>query len=178
MSSLRYVFVDIETTGLDHYRHELLEVAAIEVDVRLNELRTFERKIRPEHIHTAHPKALEVNGYTEAEWANAHDVRSVMTELAPWIDGVVLFAHNIAFDWKFLSHNFKQLGLDPKPILNVDTMSVADLLIAEGKYSGSRSLGTLCRHFGIVNQHAHRALGDARACLDFVRIARKLKEQN
>jgi DNA polymerase III epsilon subunit-like protein len=57
-------------------------------------------------------------------------------------------------------------------------MSVADLLIAEGKYSGSRSLGTLCRHFGIVNQHAHRALGDARACLDFVRIARKLKEQN
>lgn len=28
-------------------------------------------KIKPVNIEAAHPKALEVNGYNEADWANA-----------------------------------------------------------------------------------------------------------
>lgn len=174
---MRFVFLDIETTGLDFYHHEIIEVAAIETDDQLNEIRLFERKIKPEHIHTAHAKALEVNGYTESEWVDAPGLKDVLTELAPWLEDVVLFAHNISFDWKFLQHNYARFGTVPKPAQQIDTMGIASQLIDEGKYHGSRSLSALCKHFDIVNERAHRALGDTRACLNFVKAVRALRQK-
>ena len=54
-------FVDVETTGLDPVRHELLELAAVRVDRHtLEPLDHVSVKVRPERLADAEPKALEV----------------------------------------------------------------------------------------------------------------------
>ena len=55
-------FVDVETTGLDPVRHELIELAAVRVDRHtLEPLDHVSVKVRPERLADADPKALEVN---------------------------------------------------------------------------------------------------------------------
>ena len=65
-------FVDVETTGLDPVRHELLELAAVRVDRHtLEPLDHVSVKVRPERLADADPKALEVNGYSDDAWRDA-----------------------------------------------------------------------------------------------------------
>ena len=68
---MKFVFVDTETTGLDHTKHEMLEIAIVVIEN--GEKTTIERKIKPTNLETAQPKALEVNGYNEEEWAEAQE---------------------------------------------------------------------------------------------------------
>ena len=54
----KLVFVDVETTGLDETRHEIIEIAVIRGS------QTYHRKVQPQHIETASPRALEINGFS------------------------------------------------------------------------------------------------------------------
>lgn len=176
---MKPLFIDIETTGLDPYSHEIIELAAIQTDDQFVEQQVYEVKIRPLHLNTAHPKALEVNGYNEFEWRNAMSLREALEGLLPYLDQALVFGHNVQFDWKFITLGFKRLGLSPPTTMlpfQADSMHLADELIKDGLYSGRRSLTTLCKHFGIVNDNPHRALGDARACLDFVRKVKEIRK--
>lgn len=66
------VFVDVETTGLDPERHELLEVAAVRVHPHtLEPLDHASARVRPGRLADANPRALEVNGYTDEAWRDA-----------------------------------------------------------------------------------------------------------
>ncbi|WP_261771539.1 exonuclease domain-containing protein, partial [Myxococcus virescens] len=65
-------FIDLETTGLDASRHEVLEVAILRVDARsLKVLAEYEARVKPTRLADADPKALAVCGYSDAEWRNA-----------------------------------------------------------------------------------------------------------
>ena len=64
--------LDLETTGLDPAIHEVLEIGAVLCDQRTMKIQgTFQAKVKPRHIETAQPRALEVNGYTREAWKYA-----------------------------------------------------------------------------------------------------------
>ena len=41
----------------------------------------YESKIKPEKIHLASPKALEVNGYSDEEWVDAPIAKEVLPDV-------------------------------------------------------------------------------------------------
>lgn len=171
------VFVDVETTGLDPDRHELLEVAAIRVDgVHLEPVtRFFTARIRPSApgIAGADLRALEVNGYTAELWADAISLEEAMQQLAPVLEGAMVAGHNVRFDWAFLSRALAQCRL-PVPEtyhLLLDTASLAWLLVTTGR-TQSLSLDAACTALGISRPSPHRALDDAAASL---RVAREIR---
>lgn len=165
-------FVDVETTGLDPARHELLEVAAVRVSADLRECRGgLWCQVRPTHIETAEPEALAICGYDPAKWAHADELGHTLERLARLMQGATLAGHKVDFDESFVRAGFASLGLAMPEIghYRLDTVSLAYPLLAAGVVPDLR-LTTLTNTLGIPHEHAHTAWSDVNACLELARV--------
>jgi hypothetical protein len=98
----RLVFVDIETTGLEVGRHQIVELAwAVEDDII--------RVVRPRHtLRFAQPEALQVNRYHErglgdtSTWSTPDEVSRFLLDARD----ATLVAANPHFDASFLAAHF------------------------------------------------------------------------
>ena len=119
-------FLDTETTGLDPVEHEIIEIGIIRRDIDGNCFR-FHSLIKPEHIETAHPKALAVNGYAKnpSLWDSAPSLKEKAPEIAQILEGCILVGHNVSFDEGMLKGNFKNIGIDLRiPHRKIDTITL------------------------------------------------------
>lgn len=98
----KYVYLDIETTGLNPERNDIVEIAWAVDDYLV-------RSIRPPHrLFNAAPEALEINKYHErflsdkTTWASTEDIADLYTDLT---DATIVGA-NPTFDVSFLRRLF------------------------------------------------------------------------
>lgn len=161
-------FVDVETTGLNSCLHEIIEISIIRVYPNGKE-DIFTSKIRPDRIQFAEPKALEINGYNEADWHSAPCVDMIMPRIAEMLTDCVLIAHNVRFDEEFIAETLHRCGLRARynPRL-VDTVTLAHEHLYHLR---SLSMDSIRRYFDWSLSGAHRAERDA---LDCMRLYRKL----
>ena len=175
--------IDIETTGLDFQRHEIVELGVIAVDTELNELAKFEAYVRPLHPETASERAMEVNGLDLAFLQKQATPAQVKSLFYDWLQdyfpgqsfGVI--GHNYAmFDSLFLRMFFRQELFGEIFNRNVyDTRIIAAELKARGRLDVKGvSLKVLCERFKIERKQAHRALSDARDTVELLKILRKV----
>jgi len=166
-------FIDVETTGFDPQKHEVIEIGCVVVK-QLNDIGTefqilkeLELKIKPERLEDADPGALRVNGYNDADWLFAHTLHEAMTVFAEATKDAVFVAHNLAFDYSFIQEAFKKTGIENKMFFQkMDTISIAFAKLHKDPTVERFSLQKLTEYFGIVNQRAHTALADARATFE------------
>jgi len=166
-------FIDLETTGLDRERHEILEVAVIRVDAKeLHPLDEVECRVRPARIAEADPTALELAGYSPQGWADAASLAEAMVGIAPLLEGTILAGHNVSFDRGFLESAWRTVGGRPEGMDYhlLDTATLAWPLWSAGAID-RLSLDEVCDCLGITREPAHRAMTDARCCLE---VARRL----
>jgi len=168
----KLIFIDTETTGLNPDNHEIIELGAIVAEYdpetkMLVEKEIIDLKIKPEHIETAEAIALRINGYNEADWIFAVDLKSAMQKLQKVSEGGIMIAHNMAFDYLFLEHAFRKTGVENKMHYHkIDTISVAFAKLGGVDDIGKYSMYALCDRFGIKNQKAHSAYSDTRALFE------------
>jgi DNA polymerase-3 subunit epsilon len=165
------VFLDLETTGLDPNVHEIIEVAAIQVDARsLTELDVLHLRIKPERLGVASVHALNMNGFDIELWEDASFIGAALMQLFPLLDGAMLAGHNVNFDRTFLDAAYKQLSIQPPKLDHhtLDTASLAWPLYSAGEID-SLSLASVCKALNVDGGPPHRALSDARRSLDCAR---------
>ena len=97
---MRLLFLDTETTGLSPKRNEIIEFSILIRDGENEHQETF--KIQPDHIETAHPKALQMNGYNDREWSNAISQKEAALRINNLVRDGVVVGHNIEFDLRFI----------------------------------------------------------------------------
>ena len=168
MKSIKLAFIDCETSGLSPLKHEILEIGVVIADSETFEVYgKLNFKIKPEHIKTADPKALEVNGYTPEEWKDGMTLFQALMFLYSAIEGCTIVGHNVAFDFSFLQVGFEKESCSHHFKVNkykIDTLSLAWGKIPHDKVQ-SWSLKTLCAYLGVpVEGKVHRALAGAEAC--------------
>lgn len=168
MKNKNLAFIDIETTGFDIERHEIIEIGCVivkqEDGVCTEIVEEFDIKIQPQHIDQADPEALAINGYNEAAWMFASTKEQAMTMLSQKTKDCIMVAHNIAFDYSFLAKAFAVTKVpDQMFYAKIDTISFAYAKLAAHPEISRYSLGALCEHYGIINERAHTARADARA---------------
>ena len=158
--------IDTETTGLDKSKHEIIELAMISYVVSEGGerfvLKKFNTKVKPRHIETASPKALEVNHYKKEEWENAPDISEVLFEAKQIIENSqVLIGQNLIFDLRYLSDAFENNGYEvPDYPAYLDTKAMADVLRRQNKIKRS-GMDYLCEHYNVkFSGKAHSALAD------------------
>jgi len=171
MKNKTLAFLDIETTGTDFIKHEIIELGCLLVkeqdDGTYKVIDEIEMKIQPTRIETADPSALRVNGYDPAAWFFAHSLKDAMTALATKCQGAVVVAHNVSFDWSFLGKAFLDCDIpDPFFYAKMDTISMAYTKLKDFEDVNRLTLYALCEYFGVQNNRAHTALADARATFE------------
>lgn len=122
VSELDLVHIDVETNGLDHKQFRVIEVAAVRLLAKPNPdgdfvvLDQYETKIKmsPGQRAIAQPRALEVNGYTDEEWADAPpDSPEIWQKIQAFTKDAVLVGQNVGFDQDHILAEMTFYGLKP-----------------------------------------------------------------
>lgn len=146
------VAVDLETTGLDPNRDEIIEIGAVRFrdGVIVDEFTALVDPGRP--IPTL---ITSLTGLRDDDVIGKPKIASVLPQLLAFVGSSPLLGHNISFDTSFL---YKQGILQNN--LRIDTYELASVLVPRApRYS----LTSLTDMFGLEIGNAHRALHDARA---------------
>ena len=154
------LFVDIETTHLSSGTGEIIEIAIIR-ETADGKTETFYSKVKPVHIHTASPRALEINHYTEHEWKDAPTWKQIAPVVAKWLHYGVIVGHNVSFDWNYIDHHCRLARVEQRiSFSKIDTHSLCwEHLPLRGV-----SMDKVRKFFGWTFDKAHTAMKDAEDC--------------
>ncbi len=158
LSAVEFAVVDVETTGSGLNRGDrVMEVAV--VHVRGGEATTaLEMLVNPQRPISSFAERL-----TGIHWADLHE-RPTFADIASLvhdaIDGRVFVAHNVKFDWRFLSMEMQRVTGKPLSGSNLCTVKMARRLVP---HLSRRNLAALAWHYDVSIIGRHRAGGDARA---------------
>lgn len=98
------LFIDLEMTGLDIHRHEIVEVAALLVTQNDWQIKnSYYTKVIADHIETADPDAMKIINYTSEGWKEAIPLRQMLTELSEFAPNCMLAGWSVQNEWDFLS---------------------------------------------------------------------------
>lgn len=177
MKKHNLAFTDLETTGLDAHKHEIIEIGCVIAKQiqglgigggpKVEIITDFAIKIKPERIETADPEALKINHYNEEDWRGAVSLEEAMKFYAEKTRDTELIGQNVSFDWVFLDEAFRRTGVKNEMHYHrLDVMSMAFAKLYDDNNAQKFSLRALCDYFGVKNEKAHSALSDARATFE------------
>ncbi len=167
---------DTETTGLMNKTDRIIEIGAVKFS-KDGVIDKFSTLINPQMpIPFASTK---VNGITDQMVANEPIFADICDDFLDFIQGSILLAHNANFDIGFINAELLRINKNQlkKPnVPAVDTLKDSRKIYPElGKYN----LQFLASEFNIYVENAHRALDDARVCMElFQHNLAHLKEIN
>lgn len=172
----KITFFDVETTGLDPAQDQIISYAlqhwALQDDGSIYRGEVLSRLVLP--AVEVHPRAAQVNGYTEEAWIaqgaqpfSLQDVELISNYCAFSAGryGPVLGGHNVGFDISFLTWEFHRLGY-PFKVSNhhLDTMALAHPLATLGVIPNVK-LESLRIYLGLPLDNAHQAGDDLAATI-------------
>jgi len=158
LAEVGFAVVDVETTGGGVQRGDRITDIAV-VEVRggsvVDEWQTLVNPGR-----RIPPAVTALTGITDAMVAGAPWFEDVAEEVVRRLEGRVFVAHNVAFDWAFVSGELlRTTGEAPDPV-RLCTVRMVRRLVPELRH---RNLDVVSRHFGVEVHGRHRAYGDALA---------------
>jgi DNA polymerase-3 subunit epsilon len=161
----RIAFIDLETTGANPAHDRITEIGIVEVDgesvSRWSTLVNPERSI-PEFIQ-------HMTGISNAMVADAPRFDAVADELKTRLKGRLFVAHNARFDYGFVRHEFRRLGLS----FSADVLCTVRLSRALFPEHHKHNLDSLIARHGLQADDRHRALADAELIWQFWQTVRR-----
>ena len=149
-----YVSLDLETTGLDPERDEIIEVAAVRFDAG-GVLDTYHSLVDPGR--KLEYRIALLTGITPDELEGAPHFGSIAAEVEQFIGLDPIVGQNPTFDTGFLARKGVQ-AFGP----TYDTFELASLLLPGLQ---QHTLGAIADHLGIEFGTRHRAMADAEAAM-------------
>src|SRR3989344_6101849 len=164
MRKQNLAFIDIETTGLNLRKHEIIEIGCVLTTPELQVIEEFELKIKPERIEDADKASLKVNRYDPADWVLAYNLKEAMKILSGKTKDCIMVGQNVAFDSAFLESAFTSTNISNNMHYHkLDTISIAWAKLHNEPDINHFSLREMCVRFGIKNERSHTALSYAHA---------------
>jgi DNA polymerase-3 subunit epsilon/DNA polymerase-3 subunit alpha (Gram-positive type) len=169
-----YCALDVETTGLDPFKDRVVEIGLVvfgfDRDSALVEKDAWSTLVNPE---MAIPDAAyAIHGISDLDVSGSPHFAEIVGKVADYVHNRIFVAHNAPFDAAFLGNEFARLSA-PSPVGDlVDTLT-----LARAAYPNlfSYNLGKTAYLLGIPPGQGHRALDDAKTCMQlFVRCIRTL----
>ncbi len=166
-----FAFIDIETTGGYSTKNCITEIAIILYDGQQVEGK-FHTLINPEA--PIQPYVQSMTGITNKMVENAPKFEEVAENIFNLLMDRVFVAHNVNFDYSFVSQHLKTAGY------TIDLPKICTVKLSRKIFPGlpKYGLGSLSNHFNIENKARHRAIGDAEAMMNLFIILQQNDKNN
>ena len=148
------VVVDVETTGLKPQGNDIIEVSAIKYGSSFVPESCFTTLCKPRNHIPA--EASKINHITDEMVEAAPPFSLIAAGLSEYMKGCNVVGQNVEFDTDFLY----TCGVELPETKYFDTCQLARYTL---KDMVNYKLPTLCSHYGIYRDDAHRSLSDAYA---------------
>lgn len=155
-----FIALDIETTGLNAERDQIISIAAVKSSPSSPELE-FYRLITTNQPIPA--KISELTQLTTEELStNGVPLRDALEQLTAFTQKLPIVGYNVRFDDEFLTAALRQNDL---PSLSNEFIDLLPIVKRTNAFLNNYKLETTLDHYQIDNPHPHNALFDARATL-------------
>ena len=166
-----FVLFDTETTGLNTFHDDIVEIAGM-IWQKNGEMKTFQELISV-NINKMTEGAWKIHKIPQEDIEKARPATEVLSDFAKFADGRALIAHNIRFDFDMLNSNLVRNGLQP-----YSNDQVACSLAYAKEQSMPGKLMDLAKHYqvNIKQGNLHRALYDVEVLMQVLNILMKENE--
>ncbi|MGL4392453.1 MAG: PolC-type DNA polymerase III [Fusobacteriaceae bacterium] len=152
-----FVVFDLETTGLNSHKNEIIEIGAVKLKgTRI--IDRFSEFVKPAGMLP--DKITELTGITDRMIENAKNIEDVLPRFMDFAGDATFVAHNSAFDMSFIRRDCEKIL--SKKISNpvIDTLQMARDLFPNQKAFG---LEKMTKFLGVELDSHHRAVDDSQA---------------
>lgn len=157
----RFVVFDLETTGLDAAKHEIIEIGAIRVNRDATNHETFQALVKPNK--KVPKKIVELTGITQEMLDSDGDaIDDALQGFAAFVGDLRLVSFNAEFDMAFVNAATARCGMTP---FN-NPVSCA-MQMARRAWPGRKSyrLADIAKDGNLDSKDTHRALADCQRAL-------------
>lgn len=153
LKDAEFCIVDIETNGSKIERHQIIEIAGVKVkDGKI--IDKFESLIKCETIN---PHITEITGIDTELTKNAPELKTVLTKFHSFLADSIFVAHDVKFDYSFISDSFVKVGLPPMLNRSLCSLAMAQRCLVSYRYA----LSYLSEYFHLnPDANHHRAMSD------------------
>lgn len=169
LSAGNVVVFDVEATGLDVTRDEIIQIAGVRLGADGKVTEKFYKTLRPTK---SVGESRWVHGLTDAMLKEqGEDAAQTLKEFSDFARGAVLVGHNVTYDLSILRSHLARLGLEPLEYpCYYDTLEIFRRFYPT---LPNHKLDTLSKHFQTENRPSHDALADILATADILGYAVK-----
>lgn len=156
-----FAVIDTETTGMHPSYARIIDIGIIRVEEG-EVVKRYQTLVNPEEPV---PRMItRLTGITDDMVKEAPPFADVALEVERMLAGAVFVAHNAAFDYGFVKHEFARTGLE----WSAESLCTVSLSRTLFPGESSHSLAAIIERYGIGVDGRHRALPDAEAVLEFM----------
>jgi DNA polymerase-3 subunit epsilon len=157
----RYCVVDLELSGLEPRRDEIVAFGALPIDAgRVRLAGAVSGLVRP--TRPLAEAAIRVHGIRAADLADAPPLAEALGALLHAMAGRVLVAHHAAIERAFLGRALRSLGVRLRgPVLDTAVLARVWLAERDGELPPRMTLAQLAVACGLPVHSPHTAIGDA-----------------
>lgn len=158
-----YVVADVETTGGRAGLHRLTEIGAVKMQ-NGEIIAEWQSLLNPER--SIPPNITRLTGISERMVSTAPLFHEIAESFTEFMGDAIFAAHNVNFDYGFISSEFRRLEQ------RFSHPKICTCASMRKLYPGYRSysLKNLCKAFNIDLDNHHRALCDARAAAELLKL--------
>jgi len=161
-----FCIVDIETNGSKIEKHQIIELSAIKV----KNGKIIDRFDFLVECHEINEHITQLTGIDVSMTYNAPPLKQVLYQFRTFLDDAVFVAHDIKFDYNFISASMQKVGLEPLLNRGVCSLALAHRTIKSYKYG----LSYLNEYFNLYpNATHHRAMSDVITTYELFKLSLK-----
>lgn len=169
LSDCRLIVLDLETTGLNAGKDEVIAIGAVAIRGGIIHLGDqFDLVLRRPELDIS--QTVLIHGIGPEALTRGHETEDALLYLLEWMNGDPILAYHSAFDQKFLEKTLRsQLGYG----VAHTWLDVADLMPAffPDARTGGKGLDNWADYFGLEVGERHHAASDAMATAELTLIA-------
>lgn len=153
LEDAEFCIVDIETNGSKIEKHQIIEISALKIK-NGKIIDKFDTLVFTKEIN---PIITEITGISASDTVDAPQLESVMKAFKLFLGDAVFIAHDVKFDYNFISASMQKVGLEALLNRSLCSLALAERTIVSFRYGLSYLNDTFAFN---PNPSHHRAMSD------------------